>query len=916
MKKTLIITEKPSVGREYAEILGVGGSYDGYIENEQYIITWCVGHLITMSYPEKYDDSLKKWRLETLPFLPDKYRYEVNNQVAKQFNIVKTQLTRDDVALILWAGDPAREGQVIEEYIRMNVSIPSSVIEKRVWIDSTTEEEILRGIREARPMSDYDNLAQSGIMRAIEDYAAGINFSRALSVRYARLLNGACVLKEYHPIAVGRVMSCVLGMIVNREREIRNFKETVFYKPVAEMGNEFQIIADWKAKSESPELYKDIGFLDKSKAETFVKGLSGHNAIIKDTESKKEVKKAPLLFNLAELQSECTKQFKISPDETLQVAQSLYEKKLTTYPRTDARVLSSAIGKVIQKNIQGLSKVPEMVSFVDYIIQNQAYTGILKTKYVDDSKVSDHYAIIPTGETSGINDLSALEKDIYLLICKRFLSIFYPAAEYGRVKLTLSINNEQFISNTKALSKQGYLTVMGTEEQNDGLEYARKLAKLTKGTTLPVNQLSLKEGKTQPPRRYTSGSMILAMENAGQLIEEEELREQIKGAGIGTSATRAETIKKLTTNEHIKINKKTQVLTPTNFGEMIYEVLSRSIPDILNPKMTASWEKGLEQIANGVITLDIYKNKYDNYVKKVVDLIKSKDMTEDVKEAIKPFRNAAESKELDIICPKCKIHKMRLIPGKGYGCTGYKKDDPSSCSFFAGKVNKQMLTEAQFKELAEKRITQPITLTGPNGKYERQLVLSEDYKIEFLDEEEYVGPSTLPCPKCNKIMDNFTKSFRCKDKNCKCQVTHFIGNKNFTELEIRTLISNGYIDKVEFISPNTNNPYTARVEMTDKYKLQLVFDKKPSKPTDFDCPKCKKIKLGEQEWAYVCDNCGFKMNHTMAGLRFDNETVRILLKGETTPLLEGFKKKNGEPFDAKVKYNKRTKKLEFVKNKK
>lgn len=642
MGKILVITEKPSVAREYAQILSVtGGKRDGYIENDKYIISWCVGHLITMSYPEKYDEALKKWSLNTLPFLPKEYKYEVIGTVKKQYEIVKSLLNRQDVDEILWAGDPAREGQYIENLIRDNAGVNPKAVEKRVWIDSTTEDEIKRGIRDARPMSDYDNLAASGYMRAIEDYSMGINFSRVLSVQYGKNLNDAAGTKSWKPVAVGRVMTCVLGMIVKREREIREFTETPFFKILAKVQDEdTEFEAEWKAVEGSKYylsnvLYKDNGFLKEVEAKNFIRDLQDvDKAAVKKIEKKAEKKNPPLLFNLAELQAECSKKFKISPDETLAIAQELYEKKLTTYPRTDARVLSTAIAGEIDKNLRGLCRMPQISSFVAEILNEGLYKGIAKSKYTDDSKISDHYAIIPTGQ--GLNELTKMNETacaVYLLICKRFLACFYKPALYNKHSLSLDIQGEEFNASLKVLKEEGYLKLYaedGKEEPENSkdeeedetqgsVELQKKLTELLsslkKGDLLSLNGFRIKEGKTTPPKRYTSGSIILAMENAGQLIEDETLREQIKGSGIGTSATRAEILKKLIAQGYIRLNKKTQALSPEKLGEMVYEIVALTIPALLNPKLTASWEKGLTQVATGVTTKEEYLQKLEEFVR-------------------------------------------------------------------------------------------------------------------------------------------------------------------------------------------------------------------------------------------------------------------------------------------------------------
>ena len=652
MGKILVITEKPSVAREYAQILSVsGGKRDGYIENNNYIITWCVGHLITMSYPEVYDETLKKWSLSTLPFLPKEYKYEVIGNVKKQYEIVKSLLNRPDVEEILWAGDPAREGQYIENLIRDQAGVNPNAKEKRVWIDSTTEEEIRRGIRDAKPMSEYDNLAASGYMRAIEDYSMGINFSRVLSVQYGKALNDAAGTKSWKPVAVGRVMTCVLGMIVKREREIREFTETPFFKVLAGLKqDDTEFNAEWKAVEGSkyymsPVLYKDNGFLKAEDAKKFIDDLSSAEyGIVKKMEKKVEKKNPPMLFNLAELQAECSKKFKISPDETLAIAQELYEKKLTTYPRTDARVLSTAIATEIDKNLRGLCRMPQVSNFAAEILNNGLYKGIVKSKYTDDSKISDHYAIIPTGQ--GLNELTKMSETacaVYLLICKRFLACFYPPAIYNKYSLSLDVMGEEFNASLKVLTEEGYLKLYASDvketaensesekeedeetvgDANQQKKMAEILSKLKKGDEINLNGFTIKEGKTSPPKRYTSGSIILAMENAGQLIEDETLREQIKGSGIGTSATRAEILKKLIAQGYIKLNKKTQALSPEKLGEMVFEIVAFTIPALLNPKLTASWEKGLTQVAQGVTTKEDYMVKLEDFVRtKTIAVIK------------------------------------------------------------------------------------------------------------------------------------------------------------------------------------------------------------------------------------------------------------------------------------------------------
>ena len=652
------------MAREYARILKVKGNGNGLIENDEYCITWCVGHLVEMLYPESYDPKLKKWSLNDLPFLPEDYLYDVIPNVKKQYESVKSCLHRKDIDLVLWAGDSGREGQVIEELIRMKSGVREGLAEKRVWIDSTTEEEILRGINEAKPYEAYRNLANAGIMRGIEDYSMGINFSRALSVKYGRMLNDSAGTKKYTAIAVGRVMTCVLGMVVKREREIRDFKETPFFKINAVFEKDGQSFTGaWKAVKgsgyfESPKLYSEKGFKEKADAEAFIQEMSEYkSAMVFKTDILEEKKKAPLLFNLAELQAECSKRFKISPEETLDAVQVLYESKLTTYPRTDARVLTTAVSKEITKNLSGLYKYPPVKDHVLKIRDEGLYKGLEKTQYVDDSKVTDHYAIIPTGNLSSLNNMSELQKKIYDLIARRFLSIFYPPAIYEKASLTLQAGKEKFFCNVKILKEPGFFEVAGLpknskdekdasgkgkseanpdddtdetpadDETSDNTVLLELIHSLHKGDIVNISSFELKEGKTTPPKRYTSGSMVLAMENAGQLIEDEELRAQIKGAGIGTSATRAGIIEKLIRIGYLNLNKKTQVLTPKKIGEMIYEIVLNTLPGMLEPKMTASWEKGLSGVEKGEITPEEYRATLYRYVTKYVNTIKSNDIT-------------------------------------------------------------------------------------------------------------------------------------------------------------------------------------------------------------------------------------------------------------------------------------------------
>ena len=633
--KSVYITEKPSVAVEFAKALKLSCKRkDGYLESAEAYVTWCVGHLVTMCYPDAYDPALKRWSMDTLPFFPKEYKYEVIPSVRKQYEIVKGLLTRDDVDFIYVCTDSGREGEYIYRLVDQMAQVGSKK-KRRVWIDSQTEEEILRGVREAKDLSEYDHLADSAYMRAIEDYLMGINFSRLLTLKYGYTISNYFKQSKSTVIAVGRVMTCVLGMIVRREREIRNFVKQPFYKVSASVcALDETIEAEWKAVEgssyyQSPKLYKDIGFLKEEDARKMVDDLSEPKPIIgilTQIQRKKEKKKPPLLYNLAELQNECSKLFKISPDETLKVVQELYEKKLVTYPRTDARVLSSAVAKEIYKNLSGLTHYQPLSPEAKEAISFEYYKTIAKTQYVNDKQITDHYAIIPTGQGLGnLKNLSSLSASIYEVIVRRFLSIFYPPAEYQKTGLTIQVKEESFFANFKTLIFEGYLKVANHSfgrkkaEQNYGeevfgLSVQEKMKSWKKGMELPIGGFAIKKGETTPPKRYNSGSLILAMENAGQLIEDEDLRAQIKGSGIGTSATRAEIIKKLVNNKYMKLQKKTQIITPTLLGEMIYDVVFASIRSLLNPELTASWEKGLTYVAEGTITKEEYMVKLENFV--------------------------------------------------------------------------------------------------------------------------------------------------------------------------------------------------------------------------------------------------------------------------------------------------------------
>ncbi|HWT76702.1 MAG TPA: DNA topoisomerase [Mobilitalea sp.] len=679
MSKSLYIAEKPSVAAEFAKALKITGrKQDGFIESEDAIVTWCVGHLITMSYPEEYNPALKKWSMETLPFLPKEYKYEVIGNVKKQFHIVKELLTRKDVDMIYVCTDSGREGEYIYRLVDQEAKVPKAKSRRRVWIDSQTEEEILRGIREAKPLSEYDNLSDAAYLRAQEDYLMGINFSRILTLKYGSEVQKLLNSEKWNAISVGRVMTCVLGMVVRREREVRSFVKTPFYRIMSGLqAEDKEFMAEFRAVESSkyfnsPLLYKENGFSEKTSAVKMIKDLVDDFPAMNDdgswnaqpdpnvpeqllaeislVEKKKETKNPPLLYNLAELQNDCARFFKISPDETLKITQELYEKKLVTYPRTDARVLSTAVSKEIYKNIKGLQGLNQFTGFVNEVLEQGTYKNIAKTRYVNDSQITDHYAIIPTGQ--GLNALGSLSHTalkVYETIVKRFLSIFYPAAEYRKVSVVAKIKGESFFASFRVLEKEGYLKVLGgsaydkadtptskkgtssesnsedgnnQEEENSDQALLQIVNNLKKGMKLPVKQLIIKEGETAPPKRYNSGALILAMENAGQLIEDEELRAQIKGSGIGTSATRAEILNKLVNITYLNLNKKTQIITPTLLGELIYDVVNTSIKSLLNAELTASWEKGLTYVSEGQISRDEYTQKLETFVARMVDGVK------------------------------------------------------------------------------------------------------------------------------------------------------------------------------------------------------------------------------------------------------------------------------------------------------
>lgn len=963
MGKKLIITEKPSVAQEYAKVFQVSGKHNGYIENNTYVITWCVGHLVEMVYPEEYDDRYKKWVLEDLPFLPEKYKYGVINSVKQQYDIVHTLLQREDIDAVYWAGDSGKEGQTIEENIRNFGGVRQGMQEFRVWIDSQTETEIKRGMAQAKPMSAYENLGKSGIMRSIEDYAMGINFSRVMSIKYGKLLNDAAATKNYTAIAIGRVMTCVLGMVVNREREIRNFQETFFYRVVGDF-TDANIEAEWKAVEgsvyfESTKLYKENGFKEKEDAEALISSLEGKEAIVKTLEKGISKKKAPLLFNLAELQAECTKRFKISPDQTLQVAQDLYEKKLTTYPRTDARVLTTAVANEIDKNLNLLKGYIPTQQFTDHILSNKLYTKIAKTQYTDDNKVTDHYAIIPTGQLTELGTLTPLQSKVFELIVRRFLSIFYPPAEYQTLKLVVGIEKESLFSSAKVLKVLGFLEVMGKtledadEDENidnsnktdqtkssESTEDVNKEKKnnfkkllaladtLKQGDILTVNGFEVRESKTSPPKRYTSGSMILAMENAGQLIEDEELRAQIKGSGIGTSATRAEIIKKLIRIGYLNLNQKTQIITPQNFGEMVYEVVAMTVPALLNPQMTASWEKGLDGITNGTVDVNDYRAKLEDFIRRETIQIRDKDLTNQIAAQISQFtgkgaKGLGARRKLEVQCPLCGGNIMTT--SFGYGCSNYQKDG-SGCNFAIGTIAGKDLSDEECITLIRDGHTAVLSgfVSKQKKKFDAMLVLhkSEDGKIEINFDFSQIEPQILEdvvCPDCGGQILIKGFGYGCANYNpqvpdsCKFAIGK-IAEKELTPIQVKELINNGITETIRGFKGKSGKKFDAVLVLEKgddgKHFIRFNFEKvEVRKIKDVVCPLCGG-EIVQTPFGYGCANydkldensCKFSIGK-MAGKDISETQIKELLTNGKTSTIRGFKSKAGKKFDARVIFN-------------
>ena len=945
MGKKLIITEKPSVARDFARVLNVSGNGNGYIENNEYVISWCFGHLVEMVYPEEYDIKYKKWNLEDLPFLPKDYKYGVIDKSKDQYDLINKLLHREDIDTVYWAGDSGKEGQTIEENIRNYGGVREGMQELRVWIDSQTDDEIKRGIAEAKAMSEYDKLGKSGIMRTIEDYALGINFSRVLSVKYGKLINDAAATKSYTAIAIGRVMTCVLGMVVNREREIRDFIETPFYR-VSGSFTESGINAEWKVNEKSryfqtPALYKENGFKEEKTANELISLLQGKQATVLNVERGTSRKKAPFLFNLAELQSECSKIFKISPAETLQVAQELYEKKFTTYPRTDARVLTTAVAKEIGKNLYKLKGYDKTSKYVNHILDNNLHKGIEKTQYTDDSKVTDHYAIIPTGQFSGIEKLTDLQRSVYELIVKRFLAIFYPAAEYETAKAVFEIDNETFNMSAKLLKKPGFMEVSGipkssgqdngddNEESNSKQDIIDAIARLKNGDVVNALGFEIKESKTSPPKRYTSGSLILAMENAGNLIEDEELRAQIKNSGIGTSATRGEILDKLVRIGYLNQNNKSQIITPENLGEMIYEVVSLNVPNLLNPQMTASWEKGLEGIVNGSVEFDDYRSKLEQYINKETVFMIGSDMTHQIADRINRFtgkdsKGLATRKKLGLKCPAC--GGELTTTSFGYGCSNYWNEE-NQCKFNVGAIAGKTLEEEDFRELITNGRTKVLDgfVSKNKNKFKAALVLSKDEEGKVQIGFDFNGVTQDPlegmkCPDCGGGIMRKSFGFGCANykaddpNSCKFAIGKIAG-KELTESNVRELLTNGETKTIRGFKGKSGKKFDACLVLKKneqgKSEITFDFDKVEAKVVkNAPCPICGG-EIIKTSFGYGCRNydkdnpesCRFSIGK-MAGVNLTESQVRELVLTGVTPKIAGFKSKSGKKFEAKVGLNK------------
>lgn len=925
--KSIIIAEKPSVAQEYAKVLGVlGKSGQGYIENDTWIVTWTVGHLVTLSYPEKYDKELKEWKLETLPFIPDKYKYETIAATRKQFEVVKKLYNRPDVSTIYYAGDSGREGLYIQMLVRMLAGHNPQAQEKVVWINSQTEDEILNGISEAKSLAEYKNMSDAGYMRGIADYLIGINFSRILSILYAPMLNTGSGQKHKIPISVGRVMTCVLGMIVKREREIANFRVQNFYRIKGNIEtNGTSVECEWRVTESSsyyhsPKLYSDFGFNQEKDALELIDSLDDE-ILISSVEKNIEKKNAPLLFNLAELQSECSKLLHISPVETLSIAQSLYEKKLTTYPRTDARVLSSAVAKEIYKNLSGLKNNEKFKKSVT-VIENNNYS--MKGKYVNDSKITDHYAIIPTGKSA--NDLTQRENEVYEMIVQRFLAAFYPPAEFEVIKFDAKVNNELFSGLKKTLIKSGFYDVVGVPgEYSSDVVSNDSIKSIQTGKSYNIHY-ETKKGMTAPPKRYTSGSMVIAMENAGQLIEDDELREQIKSNGIGTSATRAEIINKLIKLHYIDLNDAKQILTPTNLGNMIYEVVDMEIPELLSPEITAKWEKQLTEISNGIKDKAEFEQEFNIFVLEICNKIKkdsSKKQQEVKKRIIKYATNniRMEYKEFDswdtkLKCPLCggEVETMEW----GFKCKN-NINKKEGCTFaVSGDIMNHRLLTTELAALLNKGKAGPFYdfLSQKNKPFAAYLIFDKsNNKIEFEFTNMPWDSTDFLCPKCKGKILRQGNLYKCEnyiDREHGCNF--FIGKiagKTLGDKNIEKLLTEGKTDLIKGFKNSAGTKFDAFLYFDSENNIKFKFPEVEDMQTEFICPICHG-KILETSYGFKCENykgdekrtendCSFFAGQIM-GHTIKKKELDEILQGKETGLIN-FKNSDKKTFQARLYWN-------------
>lgn len=930
MGKNIIIAEKHSVGEDYARVLGVVDENNkGYKENDTWIVTWTQGHLVEMDYPEKYSEELKEWKLETLPFLPDNFKYSVKNDVKFQFNIVKKLYNRSDIDTIYYAGDSGREGLYIQMLVRQLAGHKSGVNERVVWINSQTDDEILRGINEAKDISEYKDMSDSGYVRAIDDYLIGINYSRLLTKLYGNMVNSGSSQKRMKPISVGRVMSCVLAMIVEKERAIRNFKPTAFYRLNASIDNDnSKIDLGWTCVEgskmyNSPKLYSEVGFNKESDAKEFMDSL-GKKGIIENVENNEEKKFAPLLFNLTELQSECTKKFHMSPSETLACAQKLYESKMISYPRTSSRYLTQAVASEIGRNIEKLSK-GTYGDLVNSIVNNN---WSIKSKYIDDTKVEDHYALIPTGNYKGA--LSEKESNVYDTIVRRFLAIFYPAAEYNKIKIKMNVNGEIFNGTAKYLNSPGFYDVLGLPNEDEtSKETVEAMCKLSRGNTYDI-EYSLKKGETVAPKRYTTGSLVLAMENAGNLIEDDELREQIKANGIGTSATRDEIVNKLITLNYVYVNDKTQIITPTNLGEMIYEILNMTIPYLLRPENTAEEERRLDAIAKGEFNKESYlKNVYDS-IRTVCEKVKNSSRTDEVYKKIRPFASGRileeikpfESWNTKLICPVCgdEIETMSW----GFKCKSNKGKN-EGCTFSIGDILGHRLLTNELGLLLTKGKCGPIyDFISQKGKPFAAYLLwdKQTQKISFEMTEFPWNKTDLKCPICNNSIverDGFYKCEKYIDKETGCKF--FIGKiagKKLTIKHIEKLVKEGQTELISGFKNKVGNKFDAfLVWNKNDNNVSFKFPNNADLETDMKCPICSG-KILNTSMGFRCENykplsvrkendCTFFIGDFL-GHKIKSSELKVIVSGGNTEPVK-LKNKDKKDFEARLFWNKEEQKI-------